>query len=114
MKFSWNDASQTPRVVVTAEDQEFDNTTLQNWIAEGFEVSYLPFTTNRKAYIEKFQDVAESLELGEKYAIVGQGHFNRAPNAPLFQAALIPSCQIRSQTDLCFVPIEQHMAKPLK
>ncbi|KAL8937465.1 MAG: hypothetical protein Q9216_004410 [Gyalolechia sp. 2 TL-2023] len=65
MKFSWNDASQTPRVVVTAEDPEFDNTTLQDWEAEGFEVSYLPFTTSRKAYVQQFQDLAETLELGE-------------------------------------------------
>ncbi|KAL9024029.1 MAG: hypothetical protein Q9196_006813 [Gyalolechia fulgens] len=65
MKFSWNNASQTPRVVVTAEDPEFDNTTLQNWEAEGFLVSYLPFTVSRKAYIQQFQDLAETLELGE-------------------------------------------------
>lgn len=95
MKFSWNNASQKPRVVVTAEDQEFDSTTLQNWEAEGFQVSYLPFTTsNRKIYIEQIQDVAESLELGEKYAIVGQGYSNRATHALFFEAAQLRSVDI--------------------
>lgn len=107
MKFSWDSASQTPRVVVTAEDPEFDRTTLQNWAAEGFEVSYLPFTTSRKAYIQQFQDLAESLELGEKYAIVGQAIQQRPmPSFLSTQPARLAKL-IRDRN-------AQHMAKPPK
>lgn len=72
MKFSWNNASQQPRVVVTAEDPDFDAVTLQHWRDEGFEVSYLAFTATRKAYVQELHHLADPLELGEKYAIVGQ------------------------------------------
>ena len=72
MKFSWNNSSQQPRLVVTAEDADFDQTTLQHWREEGFQVSYLPFTATRKAYIQQLHHLADPLELGEKYAIVGQ------------------------------------------
>ncbi|KAL8957750.1 MAG: hypothetical protein Q9193_005059, partial [Seirophora villosa] len=71
MKFSWNSSSQKPRVVVTAEDADFDATTLQRWRDEGFAVSYLPFTATRKAYVQQLHHLADPLELGEKYAIVG-------------------------------------------
>ncbi|KAL9600729.1 MAG: hypothetical protein Q9219_002970 [cf. Caloplaca sp. 3 TL-2023] len=73
MKFSWNNASQQPRVVVTAEDPDFDLVTLQHWRDEGFEVSYLPFNASRKAYIQQLHHLADPLELGEKYAIVAYG-----------------------------------------
>ncbi|KAL8651723.1 MAG: hypothetical protein Q9210_003089 [Variospora velana] len=73
MKFSWNNSSQQPRVVVTAEDPDFDATTLQHWRDEGFEVSYLPFTATRKAYVQQLHHLADPLELGEKYAIVAYG-----------------------------------------
>lgn len=74
MKFSWNNTSQQPRVVVTAEDPDFDATTLQHWRDEGFEVSYLPFTDTRKTYVHQLHHLADPLELGEKYAIVGQAN----------------------------------------
>ncbi|KAL8930761.1 MAG: hypothetical protein Q9208_000302 [Pyrenodesmia sp. 3 TL-2023] len=74
MKFSWNNSTQQPRVVVTAEDADFDAVTLQHWRDEGFEVSYLPFTATKKAYVEELHHLADPLELGEKYAIVGQAN----------------------------------------
>ncbi|KAI4117354.1 MAG: hypothetical protein LQ345_002392 [Seirophora villosa] len=74
MKFSWNTtSSQKPRVVLTAEDADFDATTLQRWRDEGFDVSYLPFTAARKAYVQQLHHLADPLELGEKYAIVAFG-----------------------------------------
>ena len=68
--------SQRPRVVLTAEDPDFDPVTIQHWKDEGFEVSYLPLDTTSaatcKAYIQQLQHLADPLELGEKYALVGQ------------------------------------------
>lgn len=72
MKFSWSDSSVAqPKVVVTAEDHEFDRNILQNWRAEGFEVSYLLFGGSRKDFVDSLQHLHDRLELGENYAIVG-------------------------------------------
>ena len=72
MKFSWNSSSMShPRVVLTAEDESFDQTTTQQWQDEGFQVTYLPFTGTRKQYERELQHLPDPLELGEKYAIVG-------------------------------------------
>lgn len=58
-------------VVITAEGDDFDEVTIQNWRAEGFQVSYLPFTGSRKDYVHSIQHLADPLELGENFAIVG-------------------------------------------
>ena len=72
MKFSWNDSSiAQSRVVITAEDHEFDSNIIQNWTAEGFEVSYLPFIGSRKDYVHSLQHLPDRLALGDNYAIVG-------------------------------------------
>ena len=34
-------------------------------------MSYLPFTSSRNAFVKTLQHLADPLELGEKYAIVG-------------------------------------------
>ena len=72
MRFSWSDSSVTqPKVVITADDDDFDEVTIQNWRAEGFEVSYLPFTSSREEYVHSLQHLADPLELGDNFAIVG-------------------------------------------
>lgn len=72
MKFSWSQSNiSRPRLVLAAEDESFDATTLQNWKDEGFLVTYLPFTGSRKQYERDVHHLPEPLELGEKYAIVG-------------------------------------------
>ena len=60
-----------PRLVLTAEDDEFDPATIQHWKEEGFQVSYLPFKGQCKGYIRDIDHLPDDLELGEKYAIVG-------------------------------------------
>ena len=72
MKFSWNDNTVArPKVVITAKSDEFDQVTIQNWTAEGFEVSYLPYTDSRQDHVRYLQRLADSLELGEDFAIIG-------------------------------------------
>ena len=69
MSFSWNNSTVArPKVFITAEDNEFDQVTFQNWRAEGFEVSYLPFTGSREDYVHYLHHLAE---LGEDFAIIG-------------------------------------------
>lgn len=58
-------------MVLSAADNEFDQETVQAWKEEGFHVTYLPCVSTRKDFERELQVVADSLELGEKYAIVG-------------------------------------------
>ena len=74
MKFSWSESSNNaspPRLVLTSQDPEFDQTTIQKWQAEGFAVTYLPFIGSHRAFERTIAHLADPLELGEKYAIVG-------------------------------------------
>ena len=72
MKFSWQSANmEHPRLIITAEDPEFDKITLRNWKDEGYNVAYLPFDAGRKAFENSLLGFADALELGETYAIVG-------------------------------------------
>ena len=60
-----------PNLIVAAEGPSFDGKTLQNWRDEGFDVSYVPFNTSRKQYVERFNQISNSLKMDDKYAIVG-------------------------------------------
>jgi hypothetical protein len=49
-----------PRLYVTAESDDFDEVTLQDWRAEGFNVAYVPLRDGGKEYAQR-----------ETFAIVG-------------------------------------------
>ena len=74
MKFSWSNSNEghPPRLVLTADDAQFDPVIIRNWQAEGFKVSYLPYTGTRRDYERQLAHLPEPLELGEKYAVVGK------------------------------------------
>ena len=73
MRFFGNDSTlPRPKLVITAQDEQFDPVTLQNWRAEGFEVFYLPFVGSREAYVHYLQHLADPLELGQDFAIIGR------------------------------------------
>ena len=69
MHFSWNNV--LPRLVVTSDTPDFDPEILEHWKEEGFQVAYLPYDGDHKAYQNKLQHLPDPLELGDKYAIVG-------------------------------------------
>ena len=59
-------------LIVTAEERDFDPVTIQHFRDEGFLVTYIPFKiSQRKEYEKKLISLADSLEEGEKYAVVG-------------------------------------------
>lgn len=78
MKFSWDDPNKPdalPRLVLTASaptSTSFSQSIIHNFQAEGYDVTYLPFTGDPKAFRSHLSHLADPLELGEKYAIVGQ------------------------------------------
>ena len=69
MHFSWDNI--LPRLVVTSDTPDFDPNTIDHWKDEGFQVTYLPYDGDHKDYNKKLQHLADPLELGDKYAIVG-------------------------------------------
>ena len=66
-----------PRLYLTADDDEFDGTILQHFREEGFDVSYLPMGDSVKAYKDSLRHLADDLELGENYAVIGKASFYR-------------------------------------
>lgn len=60
-----------PRLHVTGDDDEFDPTIFKHLKEEGFDVSYLPYSGGGKAYVDELKHLADNLELGENYAIIG-------------------------------------------
>ena len=77
MKFSWDNddgPEAPPRLVLTASkpsSSAFSPTIIQHFKDEGYDVTYLPFTGDNKAFRVHLSHLADPLELGEKYAIVG-------------------------------------------
>jgi len=70
MQFSWNS---TPRIVVTADTDDFDPATIQHFEEEGFIVSYLPYNGDRKEYNRQLKHLGDPMELGDRYALIGFG-----------------------------------------
>ena len=72
-------ADVSPRLVVTAEaeDGNFDKVTIDNWKAEGFDVTYLPLSTiNTQVKCQKtLQGLSDPLSPGKKYAMIGPPSF---------------------------------------
>ncbi|KAF1987666.1 dienelactone hydrolase-like protein [Aulographum hederae CBS 113979] len=65
-----------PRLYITAEVDtvaEFDQVTLRHWQAEGFDVTFLPFSQAGQAYRNQLKELGKNLHLGEYFAIVAYG-----------------------------------------
>lgn len=69
-KLSWT--TTVPRLVLTSDTDEFDETIIQHFHEEGFQLAYLAYTGNHADYMARLQHLQDPLELGEKYAIVGK------------------------------------------
>jgi hypothetical protein len=63
-----------PRVFLTDSSPHASETALLSWKEEGFAATYLPYDSSaQSAYIRTLKNLSNSLELGEKYAIVAYG-----------------------------------------
>jgi hypothetical protein len=74
MHFSWHNIS--PRLILSNHSPDFDPITVAHWKEEGFGVAYLPYEGDAKVYRNSLQHLADPLELGDKYAIVGTVSLN--------------------------------------
>lgn len=68
IKFEWRTVQ--PRLVLTSDTDEFDETIIAHFQQEGFQISYLAYSGDRKAYTTALQNLASGLDLGDRYAIV--------------------------------------------
>ena len=68
--FSWNNVH--PRLVITSDTSDFDRTIVDHFIAEGFQITYIEYDGDKKAYVDKLRHIADTLEPFDKYAIVGE------------------------------------------
>lgn len=62
-----------PRLYFTAETDDFDELTLQEWRDEGFNVEYVPLKDGGKEYGNRLERLSHvGLGVGETFAIVGR------------------------------------------
>lgn len=69
VQFSWSKVQ--PRIVVTSDTDEFDEEIMSHFQAEGYQIWYLAYSGDRAAYHNQLQHLADPLEMGDLYAIVG-------------------------------------------
>ena len=50
-----------PRLWITSEDEEFDETTIKHWKDEGYDVTYLPMGSGGKAYVNELRSLSDDL-----------------------------------------------------
>ncbi|KAF1985741.1 hypothetical protein K402DRAFT_333699 [Aulographum hederae CBS 113979] len=66
--------SQPPRLYITCEGDEFDETVLKQWENEGFEVSFIPMPSHPgKPYANLITNLSKGLPLGANYALLAYG-----------------------------------------
>lgn len=66
--------TQIPHVILTAETEDFDEETTQQWRAEGFHTAYVPLLQGGNDYITRIHAQGDAFGVGEYYAIVGRTH----------------------------------------
>lgn len=77
-----------PRLYFTAESDDFDATTLQEWQKAGFTVEYFSMGKGGASYTRKLQSLfTNPLEPGETFGIIGKYHGYREAS-PYFNSAV--------------------------
>lgn len=65
--------SNPPKLYVTGESDEFDQLTLAEWRAEGFDVEYISMESHGNGYLRKIKSLSkENLRPCEKFGIIGE------------------------------------------
>ncbi|KAK2824769.1 hypothetical protein FQN49_007493 [Arthroderma sp. PD_2] len=71
LRFSWDETN--PNIVISADGVDFDPLIMDDFKEEGFDIAYLPHTDSPKKFDSQLQNLQDSMELGNKYAIVAYG-----------------------------------------
>jgi len=62
--------SKPPRIYITSDGDDFDPFVFDQWRSEGYQVAYIPYNGNLKAYKNLLMHIGDNLELGEHYALI--------------------------------------------
>jgi hypothetical protein len=77
-----------PRLYITAESDDFDDLTLQEWQDEGFDVGYVPLKEGGTEYGSTLDGLSRAgLGVGETFAIIGR---KSSPDSISFVSMSIP------------------------
>ena len=77
-----------PRLYITAESDDFDDVTLQEWQDEGFDVGYVPLKEGGREYGSTLDGLSRAgLGVGETFAIIGR---STSPDSLSFVSMSIP------------------------
>ena len=71
VKVEWQNIQ--PKLVITSDTEDFDEVIISHFQQEGFEVTYLGYEGDHKAYENALSHLSDGLELGDRYAIVAYG-----------------------------------------
>lgn len=69
LHFSWDKTN--PNIVIAADSADFDPLIFEEFKEEGFDIALLPHTDSPKRFDSQLQGLQDSMEFGNKYAIVG-------------------------------------------
>lgn len=62
-----------PKLFITGDNDDFDEVTLAEWRAEGFDVEYFSMESCGNGYLQKLQSLSkEKIGFCEKFAIIGK------------------------------------------
>ncbi|EFQ99004.1 dienelactone hydrolase [Nannizzia gypsea CBS 118893] len=71
VRFSWDETN--PNIVIAADSIDFDPLIFDEFKEEGFDTAFLPHTDSPKRFDSQLQGLQDSMELGNRYAIVAYG-----------------------------------------
>lgn len=63
--------TKTPHVILTAETEDFDEETTQQWRDEGFDTKYVALLGGGNDYIARVHAAGDAFGVSEYYAVVG-------------------------------------------
>ena len=66
--------SKIVHIILCADSEDFAEEVIQQWLAEGFNVIYVPFGKGGKDFVERVKRTGENVGVGEQYAVVGKSH----------------------------------------
>lgn len=69
VRFSWDETN--PKIVIAADSIGFDPLIFDQFKEEGFDTAFLPYTDSPKKFDSQLQGLQDSMEFGNRYAIVG-------------------------------------------
>jgi hypothetical protein len=66
--------SKIVHVIIAADSDDFSEEVTEQWLAEGFNVIYVPLGNGGKDFLARIKSAGDNTGVGEQYAVVGNEH----------------------------------------